>query len=769
MATIPEQLSNKFSNSQGKPDSNLAQDSNNLGGLPAEDFATKEYVKQYHDQKEEKQKEYIDEQDKSVLNSAKEFANALVRNQDFSSFAKLTDVQALDQKLSDDMSAGLNNQKEYTDTKIENVVNDTNENFKDVNDAIGTLNGNMNNLFQSVSDGKDKIAGAITDKGVSTSATDTFDNMASNIRKIPTTGGDIPEGYIDTSGATASESDLLLGKTAFANGNKIIGSHICTGIDTSDATATPYDILTGKTAYNSTGKVEGVLTIDESTGTPSYSIGAVEKVYGTKNNEAQSYLTSTSYDYSEFSDSAQIREKYNDNGDVTGTYLFDVDKSNNEIVIARRELTTQKFSSIQRFPISDFNLTKPGDDTLITSADTYGNEGFGGIGISRLNILSPYMVIVTYTRSKLRIYTIELKVNGNSDGNSGNITLDIENKKVSSDMEISFPSGYDGIYIYDMQTTLDGERFVLYSKYIDNYHDYVDVYIFNRNYILGADLIGFKTLIDEYNSSSSVYLKDFFIVDNNTFVCGQYIIIIKEDGTIAYCPVSGNVKAISPDATKVFIVDETIEEDTSGSGYSYIWTCKYYIETISIDYVKGNIVKEDIREIPSGILLDTELTNNNSYKKYTPNESAIFLSNNILMIKVSGERNYYSLDYDSTNILSLFKTIDESDTDTSSLIKYVKAEEVSQDEHRIYILIDKDKVRAYQTKKDFSKVIALKYLGELYYKNITQFLTATADDVREGKTFIGFNGIIETGTMVDETTENTETTENAETGGVIDE
>ena len=44
-------------------------------------------------------------------------------------------------------------------------------------------------LFQSVSNGKSLIAGAITDKGVSTSATDTFQQMADNIASISAGGG----------------------------------------------------------------------------------------------------------------------------------------------------------------------------------------------------------------------------------------------------------------------------------------------------------------------------------------------------------------------------------------------------------------------------------------------------------------------------------------------------------------------------------------------------------------------------------------------------
>lgn len=47
-------------------------------------------------------------------------------------------------------------------------------------------------VFQSVSNGKELIASAITDKGVDTGATDTFATMAQNISDIPTGGEGIP-------------------------------------------------------------------------------------------------------------------------------------------------------------------------------------------------------------------------------------------------------------------------------------------------------------------------------------------------------------------------------------------------------------------------------------------------------------------------------------------------------------------------------------------------------------------------------------------------
>ena len=48
------------------------------------------------------------------------------------------------------------------------------------------ITARMNEVFQSVSDGKSKIAAAITDKGINTAADATFNTMANNISKIET-------------------------------------------------------------------------------------------------------------------------------------------------------------------------------------------------------------------------------------------------------------------------------------------------------------------------------------------------------------------------------------------------------------------------------------------------------------------------------------------------------------------------------------------------------------------------------------------------------
>lgn len=73
---------------------------------------------------------------------------------------------------------------------------------------LKAVNETVDELKKSVSDGKTKVANAITDKGVETATDATFDVMAENISKIETGGGELHGATI--SGNT--EEEVLFGK-----------------------------------------------------------------------------------------------------------------------------------------------------------------------------------------------------------------------------------------------------------------------------------------------------------------------------------------------------------------------------------------------------------------------------------------------------------------------------------------------------------------------------------------------------------------------------
>ena len=92
--------------------------------------------------------------------------------------------------------ANINTNIADINTNISNTnedISNINTNISNMNNDLGTatlnttdktLKGAINELFQNVSDGKELIASAITDKGVITSNADTFQQMANNIRSI---------------------------------------------------------------------------------------------------------------------------------------------------------------------------------------------------------------------------------------------------------------------------------------------------------------------------------------------------------------------------------------------------------------------------------------------------------------------------------------------------------------------------------------------------------------------------------------------------------
>ena len=64
-------------------------------------------------------------------------------------------------------------------------------------------------------------------------------------------------GYIQTRNAVAKPGDIAEGKTAYVNGELVVGTFV--PLDTSNATATPDDIMEGSSAYVNGVKISGTI------------------------------------------------------------------------------------------------------------------------------------------------------------------------------------------------------------------------------------------------------------------------------------------------------------------------------------------------------------------------------------------------------------------------------------------------------------------------------------------------------------------------------
>lgn len=94
---------------------------------------------------------------------------------------------------------------QFGDNDIPDWRTDYTGDMDKIDKSIKKISDEITEVKKSVSDGKSKVASAITDKCVATEATDTFDVMADNIGKIQT-GMNI--GRVIESTMTASGSNI---------------------------------------------------------------------------------------------------------------------------------------------------------------------------------------------------------------------------------------------------------------------------------------------------------------------------------------------------------------------------------------------------------------------------------------------------------------------------------------------------------------------------------------------------------------------------------
>lgn len=130
-----------------------------------------------------------------------------------------------------------------------------------VETEITNLNENLNNLGESVADGKALVASAITDKGIETASNASFATMASNIGNISTgvkllyVGNVSLSGYTGSSASTHIDGSVNVG--AGLTGVKCAATltDIHQGLGTSGQT---WIKITGTCSYNSTTGIVSV-------------------------------------------------------------------------------------------------------------------------------------------------------------------------------------------------------------------------------------------------------------------------------------------------------------------------------------------------------------------------------------------------------------------------------------------------------------------------------------------------------------------------------
>lgn len=728
MSNSFEEISRYTANSGGRPDSNLANDANHLGGIAAEDYATKSWVQRYHERMENALRIYIDTQDSSVLEQAKRYADSVVASQNFSQFAKLSDVQTLSQNLNSKIEASRVAQKTYTDAQILKVVSDSNVNFtkledsikntnknvstlntslnnsvKNINDSITNinediddLNDNVQNLFQSVSSGKSLVAEAITDKGVATSAKDSFSTMANNVRKIKT--------GTDTSDATATANDILKGKTAYVNGKKIYGNFVYSGNSGNN--------FNPNNPYPATGQVE--LVYSESEESPQVNVGF--------NCDVAADLVTVTGD-------GQVAIIYNKTTKQLETYYRMSDGSFGKVQNQYGEVKTPNYSltdlGIEENIVNNYSVSKIACSRMNTDSNDSGY--YCKLAIFMIQNQSNN----ENGAGRVYIFTLSTSLLG---GSSIGI---VSNENYTAGVEGSTSQGTKyrkWVVVYSKGTT--SPSFGNWSPFTDRlamvfsgsiYIYEFDSYIADTN---GNSGYGHYTTVSTISSGTSPeFLNEDRIVKFRKRVSSStytFFAIYSENfikiGEAQ--PPSGVTEMITPDAQ--YIISH------------------YNIKRLIVDYVNATITLGDtVWEGESGSI---------SFNT-TGNYFFFSLTGKYLFVKSSAGSNpthyyirCYQIDYENGTVTLLYTQEVNASLAISQMMAIPGLRGVVFGSAYVSPTFT---YSLFEVQFDREKLVGLKYNGDMFYKDFFSAgkLSALAIDVKSGKTFVGNMGVVETGSL----------------------